>query len=93
MLFRSVFGRTVLKVSISYLFSHDWFAMPHEVLQADWHDVWHSPHPPFAALSFGLLVAIVLIPFIFIPPFVKNPYITHKLYEIFVPKAKGMRPL
>jgi hypothetical protein len=25
--------------------------MPQLVLQADWQDVWHSPHPPFFALS------------------------------------------
>lgn len=34
-----------------FLFSHCWFAMPQLVLQADWQDVWHSPQPPFLALS------------------------------------------
>jgi hypothetical protein len=34
------------------IFSHFWFATVQEVLQADWQDVWHSPQPPFAALSF-----------------------------------------
>jgi len=38
------------------LFSHFWFATVHEVLQADWQEVWHSPQPPFAALSFSVLV-------------------------------------
>jgi hypothetical protein len=32
-------------------FSQAWLAMPQLVLQADWQDVWHSPHPPFFALS------------------------------------------
>lgn len=63
--------------------------MPQEVLQADWHEVWHSPHPPFAALSFGLPVVMVLIPFIFIPPFIKNSYVTSRLYETFPVKARG----
>ena len=31
-----------------YLYcSHVWFPTVQEVLQADWQDVWHSPHPPF----------------------------------------------
>ena len=30
----------------SLLFSHCWFAMPQDVLQADWQEVWHSPQPP-----------------------------------------------
>jgi hypothetical protein len=43
------------------LFSHAWLAMPQLVLQADWQDVWHSPQPPFLALSQRLLVLIVLM--------------------------------
>lgn len=39
-----------------FLFSQDWFAIPQEVLQADWHDVWHAPQPPVFALSFRLRV-------------------------------------
>ena len=27
--------------------SHVWFPTVQDVLQADWHDVWHSPQPPF----------------------------------------------
>ena len=42
-------------------FSHFWFATPQLVLQADWQDVWHSPHPPCFALSQRLLVSRVLI--------------------------------
>jgi hypothetical protein len=38
--------------------------MPQLVLHADWHDVWHSPHPPFFALSQRLRVSIVLMCFI-----------------------------
>ena len=30
--------------------SHFWFATLHEVLLADWHEVWHSPHPPVLAV-------------------------------------------
>ena len=36
-----------------YACSHFWFATVHEVLQADWQDVWHSPQPRFA-VSFKL---------------------------------------
>jgi len=35
--------------------------MPQLVLQADWQEVWHSPQPPFFALSQRLRVLIVLI--------------------------------
>lgn len=45
-------------------FSHCWFAIPQLVLQADWQDVWHSPHPPFFALSQRLRVLRVFIIFI-----------------------------
>ena len=43
------------------LFSHCWFAIPQLVLQADWQEVWHSPQPPFLALSHRLRVFSVLI--------------------------------
>jgi len=33
-------------------------------LQALWQEVWHSPHPPFAALFFSTQVFMVLIVFI-----------------------------
>ena len=49
---------------MDYLFSHSWFAMPQLVLQADWQEVWHSPHPPFFALSHRLRVSMVSICFI-----------------------------
>jgi hypothetical protein len=39
-------------------------ATPHEVLQADWQEVWHSPQPPVTALFFRFRVSIVLILFI-----------------------------
>jgi len=44
-------------------FSHFWFAMPQLVLQADWQEVWHSPHPPFFALLQRLRVLRVTICF------------------------------
>ena len=46
---------------LSLLFSHCWLAMPQLVLQADWQEVWHSPQPPFLALSHRLRVLSVLI--------------------------------
>ena len=46
-----------------FLFSHCWFAMPQLVLQADWQDVWHSPQPPFLALSQRSRVSMVLMCF------------------------------
>ena len=45
----------------THLFSHFWLATPQLVLQADWQDVWHSPQPPFFALSHRLRVSRVLI--------------------------------
>ena len=51
-----------MKIAIAYLlFSHCWFATPQLVLQADWQEVWHSPQPPFLALSHRLRVSRVLI--------------------------------
>ena len=52
---------------LSLEFSHCWLAMPQLVLQADWQEVWHSPQPPFFALSHRFLVSRVWI-FIFVPP-------------------------
>jgi hypothetical protein len=40
-------------------FSQAWLAMPQLVLQADWQEVWHSPQPPFLALSHRLRVSMV----------------------------------
>ena len=52
-----------MKIALDYLlvFSHFWFATPQLVLQADWQEVWHSPQPPFLALSHRLRVSRVLI--------------------------------
>ena len=33
----------------------------HDVLQADWHDVWHSPHPPLTIVFFIVLFVSVFI--------------------------------
>lgn len=51
--------------------SHSWFATVQEVLQADWQEVWHSPHPPFSALCFKVAPDKVLMCFfsMTIPPF------------------------
>ena len=43
------------------VFSHFWLATPQLVLQADWQEVWHSPQPPFLALSHRERVSRVLI--------------------------------
>ena len=54
---------------LSLVLSHCWFAMPQLVLQADWQEVWHSPQPPFFALSHRLRVSMVLICFMMgLPP-------------------------
>ncbi len=45
-------------------FSQLWFPTVQDVLHADWQDVWHSPQPPFFALSQRLRVLRVLILFI-----------------------------
>ena len=44
--------------------SQCWLATLQEVLLADWHEVWHSPHPPVSFDSAISLVVIVLILFI-----------------------------
>jgi len=49
---------------LSFLLSHFWLAIPQLVLQADWQEVWHSPQPPFLALSHRFRVSMVLICFI-----------------------------
>ena len=48
--------------------SQVWLPTVHEVLHADWQEVWHSPHPPFAIVFFNVLVVNVLMRFIFAPP-------------------------
>lgn len=41
-------------------FWHFWLATVHEVLQADWHDAWHSPHPvPALALMQGFCTVVM----------------------------------
>ena len=44
--------------------SHVWFPTVQEVLHADWHDVWHSPHPPFLIVFCNFLVFNVFTCFI-----------------------------
>jgi hypothetical protein len=45
-------------------FSQRWFASVQEVLQADWHEVWHSPQPVFALFAFNVPFTMVLTCFI-----------------------------
>ena len=49
---------------ITYLCSQLWFPTVQEVLQADWQDVWHSPHPPFLTVFCNLFVLSVFTCFI-----------------------------
>jgi hypothetical protein len=56
----------------AHLFSHFWLATPQLVLQADWQEVWHSPQPPFLALSHRLRVSRVLILSMVILPSLKK---------------------
>ena len=41
--------------------SQVWFPTVQDVLQADWQDVWHSPHPPVLTVSLRFFVVIVLM--------------------------------
>jgi len=41
----------------------------HDVLQADWQEVWHSPHPPFAKVFLRFLPDKVFMYFKYNPPF------------------------
>ena len=68
-------GRCPIKIAFTliqnnYLLSCSqlWFPTVHDVLQADWHDVWHSPHPPFFIDSLRFLVTKVFTCFIKLPP-------------------------
>ena len=45
-------------------FSQVWFPTVQDVLQADWQDVWHSPHPPFLIVFCNFLVFNVFTCFI-----------------------------
>jgi hypothetical protein len=45
------------------VFSQSWFATVQDVLQADWHEAWHSPQP-LPAVSLRLGLASVFICFI-----------------------------
>jgi len=51
--------------------------MPQLVLQADWQEVWHSPQPPFLALSQRLRVLSVLICFILFLHYAEFEYIDY----------------
>lgn len=49
-------------------FSQVWFPTVQDVLQADWQDVWHSPHPPFLIVFCNFLVFNVFTCFMRISP-------------------------
>jgi hypothetical protein len=50
---------------LRFVFSHSWFATVQDVLQADWHEVWHSPQP-LLTVFFKVGFAIVLIFFMYV---------------------------
>jgi hypothetical protein len=50
---------------LRFVFSHSWFATVQDVLQADWHEVWHSPQP-LPVVFFKVGFAIVLMFFIYV---------------------------
>ena len=57
---RAAFSSFLRNYLVSFLvLSHCWLAMPQLVLHADWQEVWHSPQPPFFALSQRLRVSTV----------------------------------
>ena len=73
--------RHSLTKNTSYSYSHS--SGYQDVLQADWHDVWHSPHPPCFIVSFNTRLLIVLICFTTIPPSyiqIISYYIMYKCY-------------
>jgi len=60
-----------------------------DVLQADWHDVWHSPQPPFSALFFSVAPFNVFMCFIRITPVEKPPIKSGSLFSSFLlPRRK-----
>ena len=66
-----------------FAFSQVWFPTVQDVLQADWHDVWHSPHPPVLIDSFSFLVLRVLMCFIFCLLLSKESFFLRFLIEIY----------
>ena len=48
--------------------SHFWLPTVQDVLHADWHEVWHSPQPPFFSVFCNFLVFKVFTCFIIISP-------------------------
>jgi len=64
-------GGLLLFSSVSYFdCSQVWFPTVQEVLQADWQEVWHSPHPPFFNVFCNLFVFNVFTCFILFSFFV-----------------------
>jgi hypothetical protein len=59
--------------SQSFFFcSQRWLATVQDVLQADWHEVWHSPQPPPEALCFSVAPLMVRMCFMTISSCVKH---------------------
>ena len=71
-----------------YTLSHFWFATVHEVLHADWHDVWHSPQPPLLADCFSVALFKVFMLFMVYVPF----YLFFFLLLEFIPITPPIPP-
>jgi len=53
-------GRTPpSETELRVYFLHAWFPRVHEVLHADWQEVWHSRQPPLDAVALRFPAAIV----------------------------------
>ena len=77
--------RTLFKsaFTFNYLYcSQVWFPTVQDVLQADWQDVWHSPHPPFLIVFCNFLVFNVFTCFILYLLFI-SMYLVSIRHNIF----------
>jgi hypothetical protein len=74
--------------------SQAWLPTVQEVLQADWQDVWHSPHPPVIKVFLSAVPLRVLMCFFMLPPPLFNQlHFTTKRAEwqnpLFFPVSAG----
>ena len=68
-------GSNLPVVLFNYLLlSQVWLPTVQDVLQADWQDVWHSPHPPL-----HMVVPYVLFPVSVFTRFINNASSLHDL--------------
>ena len=90
---------SILPVVLSnyLLLSQVWLPTVQDVLQADWQDVWHSPHPPFFTVFCNLFVFNVFTCFIFrnlLSSYICQKYIIFStIKKVFFCKADIRNPL